>query len=163
MVFQESTVFPMSVFENVAFGIRLRSDVSETGVVAGVESALQRAALWEEVKDQLFEPACGLSGGQQQRICIARALATEPEVLLCDEPTSALDPSNMERIEQLMTNLKDTVTVVLVTHNMHQAKRVADDVAFLFLGRLVEFGPARDLFERPQAKLQAGYLAGDFG
>jgi phosphate transport system ATP-binding protein len=163
MVFQESTVFPMSIFNNVAFGIRLQPAVSAGDVRDGVESSLKRAALWDEVKDLLATPAKGLSGGQQQRLCIARALATGPEVLLCDEPTSALDPVNMELVEHLMTDLKATVTVVLVTHNMNQAKRVADNVAFLSEGRLVECGTAADVFERPKAKRLADYLAGTFG
>lgn len=163
MVFQESTVFPMSIFDNVAFGIRLRPSVSSCVVRDGVETSLRQAALWDEVKDLLASPAGGLSGGQQQRLCIARALATGPEVLLCDEPTSALDPPNMELVEHLMTALKATVTVILVTHNMSQAKRVADKVAFLSEGRLLEFGTASDVFERPKSQRLADYLAGVFG
>ena len=163
MIFQESTVFPMSVFENVAFGIRLRPGVAQSIVTEGVESALHRAALWDEVKDQLHDAASGLSGGQQQRLCIARALATDPEVLLCDEPTSALDPPNMERVEQLILDLKATLTVVLVTHNLHQARRVADNMAFLYMGRLLEIGAAADFFDRPKTQKLRDYLAGQFG
>jgi len=163
MVFQESTVFPMSIFDNVAFGIRLRSAVSRDDIREGVEMSLKQAALWDEVKDVLTAPAGSLSGGQQQRLCIARALATCPEVLLCDEPTSALDPPNMELVEHLMTDLKAETTVILVTHNLNQAKRVADDVAFLSEGRLVEFGPVKAVFERPKSKQLAEYLAGAFG
>ena len=163
MVFQESTVFPMSVFDNVAFGIRLRAEVSKVRVAAAVEAALRRAALWDEVKDRLTTAAAGLSGGQQQRLCIARALATEPEVILCDEPTSALDPASMERVEHLMVDLATSLTVVLVTHNMHQARRISDQVAFLYLGQMVESGPARDLFDRPKSALLVDYLAGAFG
>jgi phosphate transport system ATP-binding protein len=141
----------------------LRSAVSRDEIREGVEMSLKQAALWDEVKDVLTAPAGSLSGGQQQRLCIARALATCPEVLLCDEPTSALDPPNMELVEHLMTDLKAETTVILVTHNLNQAKRVADDVAFLSEGRLVEFGSVKAVFERPKSKQLAEYLAGAFG
>ncbi len=163
MVFQESTVFPMSIFDNVAFGIRLRRGVPIGEIRDGVETSLKQAALWDEVKDVLTAPASSLSGGQQQRLCIARALATRPEVLLCDEPTSALDPLNMELVEHLMTDLKDAMTVILVTHNLNQARRVADDVAFLSEGRLVESGLVKDVFKRPKSKQLTDYLTGAFG
>ncbi|HEY0182413.1 MAG TPA: phosphate ABC transporter ATP-binding protein PstB [Rhodopila sp.] len=163
MVFQEPTTFPMSVYENVAFGIKLHEHLSRPERDRRVEAALTRAALWPEVKDRLFDPACSLSGGQQQRLCIARTLATRPEVILLDEPTSALDPLSMAKIEDLIDSLKQHVTVALVTHNMTQAARCADQVAFLYLGEVVEIGPASQMFTSPKQRRTQDYLSGRFG
>jgi phosphate transport system ATP-binding protein len=162
MVFQKPNAFPKSVFENVAFGLRLRGtggrELSEH-----VERSLRSAALWEEVKDRLRESAYTLSGGQQQRLCIARALATEPEMLLFDEPTSALDPIATAKIESLISDLKRHVTVVIVTHNMQQAARVSDSTAFMYLGELVEVASTKKMFENPSNKLTEEYITGHFG
>jgi phosphate transport system ATP-binding protein len=164
MVFQKSNPFPKSVFDNVAYGIRLnhiakdRSDLQER-----VEKSLRAAALWEEVKDRLKEPALSLSGGQQQRLCIARALAVEPEVLLMDEPASALDPIATQKIEELIFELKQNYTIVIVTHNMQQAARVSDTTAFFWLGRLIEVGKTETIFTNPREKLTEDYVTGRFG
>jgi phosphate transport system ATP-binding protein len=161
MVFQKPNPFPKSVYENVAFGLRIngyRGSLDER-----VEWALRQAALWDEVRDRLHANALTLSGGQQQRLCIARALAVEPEVLLMDEPASALDPLSTQKIEELLYELKRTYTVVLVTHNMQQAARVADYTAFLFLGELIEYGRTQDLFTHPRDERTEAYLTGRFG
>jgi len=162
MVFQKPNAFPKSVFENVAFGLRLRN-VTGTDLSERVEKALRSAALWDEVKDRLRASAYTLSGGQQQRLCIARALATEPEMLLFDEPTSALDPIATGKIESLIFELKKNVTVVIVTHNMQQAARISDSTAFMYLGKLVEVAPTKTMFENPSNKLTEEYITGHFG
>src|SRR5688572_32027946 len=162
MVFQKPNAFPKSVFENVAFGLRLRG-IGGKPLAEQVERSLRSAALWEEVKDRLRESAYSLSGGQQQRLCIARALATEPEMLLFDEPTSALDPIATAKIESLISDLKRHVTVVIVTHNMQQAARVSDSTAFMYLGELIEVSPTRKMFENPSNKLTEDYITGHFG
>jgi phosphate transport system ATP-binding protein len=162
MVFQKPNAFPKSVFENVAFGLRLRG-VSGRELREHVERSLRSAALWEEVKDRLSESAYTLSGGQQQRLCIARALATEPEMLLFDEPTSALDPIATAKIESLISDLKRHVTVVIVTHNMQQAARVSDSTAFMYLGELIEVASTKKMFENPSNKLTEEYITGHFG
>jgi phosphate transport system ATP-binding protein len=163
MVFQKPNPFPKSIFDNVAFGLRARGGASRSEVVDAVESALQQAALWDEVKDRLHESAYRLSGGQQQRLCIARALAVRPELLLLDEPTSALDPIATAGIEQLVLELKQHITIVIVTHNMQQAARISDWTAFFYLGRLVEYGATRELFVRPAKPETEAYLTGRFG
>lgn len=162
MVFQKPNAFPKSVFENAAFGLRLRG-VSGKELEDQVEQSLRAAALWEEVKDRLRQSAYTLSGGQQQRLCIARALATDPEMLLFDEPTSALDPIATGKIEDLIFELKEKVTVVIVTHNMQQAARVSDVTAFMYLGELIEASPTKDVFENPANKLTEEYITGHFG
>ncbi|MDR1979340.1 MAG: phosphate ABC transporter ATP-binding protein PstB [Synergistaceae bacterium] len=163
MVFQKPNPFPMSIYENVAygprlFGVRDREVLDET-----VRSSLEGAALWGEVKDKLNTPGTGLSGGQQQRLCIARAIATEPEVLLMDEPTSALDPLSTARIEELIRDLKSRFTVAIVTHNMQQAARISDHTAFFLLGELVEYGPTSQIFTAPEDKRTEDYITGRFG
>lgn len=164
MVFQKSNPFPKSIFENVAYGIRIngihsgRSDMNDR-----VEKALRDAALWSEVKDRLSTSAFGLSGGQQQRLCIARALAVEPEVILMDEPASALDPIATQKIEELVVGLKKKYTIAIVTHNMQQAARVSDMTAFFMLGKLVEFNPTQKMFQNPDEKLTEDYITGRFG
>ena len=163
MVFQRPNPFPMSIFENVSFGLRLLGLGDRAELDARVEAALKRAALWNEVSDRLDRSALQLSGGQQQRLCIARCLAVEPEVILMDEPASALDPTATARVEELTLELKETYTVVIVTHNMQQAARVSDRTAFLLDGRLVEYGETRHLFTRPQEKLTEDYITGRFG
>jgi len=163
MVFQRPNPFPKSVFENVAFGLRIRGIRKKGLLQSKVEKALRRAALWDEVKDKLNSSALELSGGQQQRLCIARALAVEPEVLLFDEPTSALDPIATTRIEDLIVELAQNITVIIVTHNMGQAARVSDYAAFLYMGRLVEFQETSKIFTTPREKLTANYLSGKFG
>lgn len=163
MVFQEATTFPMSIRSNIAFGIGLHESLSRADTDQRVERALTRAALWGEVKDRLSQSASDLSGGQQQRLCIARALAVNPEVLLLDEPTSALDPHSMAMIEELIGTLKQNVTIVLVTHNLTQAARCADQVAFLYLGELVECGAAAQMFTAPRELRTQRYLTGRFG
>lgn len=162
MVFQKPNAFPKSVYENAAFGLRLRG-VNGKELEEQVEQSLRAAALWEEVKDRLRQSAYTLSGGQQQRLCIARALATDPEMLLFDEPTSALDPIATGKIEDLIFELKKKVTVVIVTHNMQQAARVSDVTAFMYLGELVEASPTKDVFENPANKLTEEYITGHFG
>jgi len=161
MVFQRPTVFPMSVFENAAFGLRLvRTEEDE--VDRAVTEALQRAGLWEEVKDELDRPALSLSGGQQQRLCIARALAVRPRVLLLDEPTSALDPGATQRVEATLQRLKDDIVLILVTHNVGQAARISDRIAFLHSGRLVEVGATVEILERPREKLTEQFITGRY-
>lgn len=162
MVFQKPNAFPKSVFENVAFGLRLRG-VRGQELNDQVEQSLRFAALWDEVKDRLKQSAYTLSGGQQQRLCIARALATDPEMLLFDEPTSALDPIATAKIEDLIFELKSRVTVIIVTHNMQQAARVSDFTAFMYLGELVEVSPTYQIFEKPNNKLTEDYITGHFG
>ncbi|HYH84954.1 MAG TPA: phosphate ABC transporter ATP-binding protein PstB [Pyrinomonadaceae bacterium] len=162
MVFQKPNAFPKSIFENVAFGLRLLGE-KRSVIEEKAERALRSAALWDEVKDRLKESAYALSGGQQQRLCIARALATDPEMLLFDEPTSALDPIATARIEELILTLKEQVTIIIVTHNMQQAARVSDDTAFLYLGELVEFSRTTKMFENPSNKLTEEYITGHFG
>jgi len=164
MVFQKSNPFPKSIFENVAYGLRVNALTgSRAEMAARVEESLIAAALWDEVKDRLHESALALSGGQQQRLCIARALAIRPEILLMDEPASALDPIATQRIEELIYQLKERYTIVIVTHNMQQAARVSDDTAFFWLGTLVEFGPTDRLFTAPREKLTEDYVTGRFG
>ncbi len=163
MVFQKPNPFPKSIFENVAFGLRVRGERNQSYVKERVELALRGAALFEEVKDKLHQSGMALSGGQQQRLCIARALATDPEILLFDEPTAALDPISTGKIEDLIINLKKTVTIVIVTHNMQQAARVADYTAFMYLGRLIEFDVTNNLFTNPSNKLTEQYITGRFG
>jgi phosphate transport system ATP-binding protein len=163
MVFQKPNPFASSIFENVAYGLRLRLVRQRRLLAEKVESALRAAALWEEVKDRLHHSALKLSGGQQQRLCVARALATDPELLLLDEPTSALDPIATSRIEDMLFELKERVTILMVTHNMEQAARVADYTAFMYLGELVERGPTSELFQRPRHELTEKYLTGTFG
>lgn len=163
MVFQQPTPFPMSVYENVAYGPRLHGIRSKRELDRRVEKALRGAAILEEVKDRLDRPALGLSGGQQQRLCIARVLAVEPEVLLMDEPTSALDPVSTLKIEELMKQLKRQYTVVIVTHNMQQAARVSDDTAFFLTGEVVEFGDTHRIFTSPGERLTKDYILGRFG
>ena len=163
MVFQRSNPFPRSIFDNVAYGLRVNGTRRKGPLQEAVEKSLRRAALWEEVKDQLHRSAYDLSGGQQQRLCIARALAVDPEVLLLDEPCSALDPIATAKIEELLFQLKSSCTIVIVTHNMQQAARVADYTGFFFLGRLIEFGNTRILFKRPSKKETEDYITGRFG
>jgi phosphate transport system ATP-binding protein len=165
MVFQQPNPFPMSIFDNVAYALREQSRKRPGRLVVEplVQDALHRAGLWEEVKDKLDAPALRLSGGQQQRLCIARAIATRPEVLLMDEPCSALDPRSTAVIEQLIGELRQDLAIVIVTHNMQQARRVGDKVAFMYLGDLVEYGPAEQIFDAPQAQRTRDYVAGAFG
>lgn len=163
MVFQKPTPFPMSIFDNVAFGIGLQEAVPKSLLRERVEQALRSAALWDEVKDKLKHSGMSLSGGQQQRLCIARAIAVEPEVILMDEPASALDPIATARIEELVEELKERYTIVIVTHNMQQAARVAGYTAFLYLGELVEFGETEKLFTTPKQTRTRDYLTGRFG
>ncbi len=164
MVFQKANPFPtMSVYDNVAAGLRLNGTRDRKVLDHAVKGSLEKAALWDEVKDSLGKPGIGLSGGQQQRLCIARALTVEPEVLLMDEPCSALDPIATAKIEDLIFDLKKEYTVVIVTHNMQQAARVADYTAFMYLGKLIEFNRTRELFEKPQEELTEKYITGRFG
>ena len=163
MVFQQPTPFPMSIYENIAYGPRLHGIRSKRDLDRRVEEALQGAAILEEVKDRMDRPALGLSGGQQQRLCIARALALEPEVLLMDEPTSALDPVSTLKIEELMKHLKRQYAVVVVTHNMQQAARVSDETAFFLTGEVVEFGNTNRIFTSPRERLTKDYILGRFG
>ena len=163
MVFQKPNPFPKSIFENVAYGLRVNGVKDENLITEKVELALRRAALWNEVEDRLSSSALGLSGGQQQRLCIARALAVEPEVLLMDEPTSALDPISTSRIEELAMELKKDYTIVMVTHNMQQAARISDKTAFFLLGDMVEFGPTEKIFSMPQDRRTEDYITGRFG
>ncbi len=163
MIFQKPTPFPMSIYENIAFGIRLNEKLSKTEMDARVQQALEQARLWEEVKDKLTSDAMGLSGGQQQRLCIARTIALKPEVLLMDEPTSALDPIATQGIEDLVTKLSKTFTIVIVTHNMQQAKRISDFTAFMHLGKLIEFAATDHVFNRPEHAMTADYVQGHFG
>ncbi len=164
MVFQKSNPFPKSIFENVAYGLRVNGLAGSRSELQGrVEESLKAAAIWDEVKDRLKESALALSGGQQQRLCIARALAIQPEILLMDEPASALDPIATQRIEELIYQLKQTYTIVIVTHNMQQAARVSDYTAFFWLGTLVEYGPTDRIFTNPREKLTEDYVTGRFG
>jgi phosphate transport system ATP-binding protein len=164
MVFQKSNPFPKTIFENVAYGLRINNMAHSKSELAGkIEESLRQAAIWDEVKDRLHESALSLSGGQQQRLCIARALAIKPEILLMDEPASALDPIATQRIEELIYDLKKTYTIVIVTHNMQQAARVSDWTAFFWLGRLVEFGRTDQMFTAPQQKLTEDYVTGRCG
>jgi phosphate transport system ATP-binding protein len=163
MVFQRSNPFPKSIFENVAYGLRVGGERDRALIAERVERSLDGAALWDEVKDRLHESALGLSGGQQQRLCIARALAVEPEVLLMDEPASALDPIATARIEDLIHSLKERYTIVIVTHNMQQAARVSDDTAFFYMGELVEVGPTEKIFTNPSEQRTEDYVTGKFG
>lgn len=163
MLFQQPNLFPMSIYDNVAYGLRLRGRWNKTELERKVEEALRKAAVFEEVKDRLGRPALGLSGGQQQRICIARALAAEPEVLLMDEPTSALDPVSAGKIEELMEELGKNRTLVAVTHNMRQAARVAEDAVFFLDGEIVEAGSCAEIFRRPKDRRTEAYLSGRFG
>ena len=164
MVFQKSNPFPKSIFENVAYGLRLNGLAASRSDLHGrVEESLKSAAIWDEVKDRLHESALALSGGQQQRLCIARALAVKPDILLMDEPASALDPIATQRIEELIYQLKTTYTIVIVTHNMQQAARVSDHTAFFWLGKLVEYGPTDRIFTNPEEKLTEDYVTGRFG
>ncbi len=164
MVFQKSNPFPKSIFDNIAYGVRLNGLAgSRAELQERVEESLKHAAIWEEVKDRLHESALALSGGQQQRLCIARALAVKPDVLLMDEPASALDPIATQRIEELIYQLKTDYTIVIVTHNMQQAARVSDVTAFFWLGRLVEAGPTDRIFTNPGQKLTEDYVTGRFG
>ncbi len=163
MVFQKPSPFPTTIFENVAYGLRLRGLAPRSAVADKVEQSLRAAALWDEVKDRLHGLAANLSGGQQQRLCIARALAADPELLLFDEPTSALDPIATASIEELITVLKETVTILIVTHNMQQAARCSDFTAFLYMGELVEFGETDQIFIRPGKKETEDYITGRFG
>ena len=163
MVFQRPNPFPKSIYENVAYGPSLNALVPRRDIPELVEDCLRRAALWDEVKDRLDEPGTGLSGGQQQRLCVARALANRPEVLLMDEPASALDPVSTQKLEELIFELKRDYTIVIVTHNMQQAARVSDDTAFLEGGHLVEFGPTRQLFTAPARERTEAYITGRFG
>ena len=163
MVFQKSNPFPKSVYDNVAFGCRIQGVTRKRDLDPVIEKSLRGAALWDEVKDRLHESALGLSGGQQQRLCIARAIAVEPEVVLLDEPCSALDPIATAKVEELMLELKDRYTLVIVTHNMQQASRVSDYTAFLYLGTLVEYGETQKLFINPAKKQTEDYITGRFG
>jgi phosphate transport system ATP-binding protein len=163
MVFQKPTPFPMTIYENIAYGIRLFEKVSKSELDGRVESALQRAALWGEVKDKLKQSGLSLSGGQQQRLCIARSVATKPEVILLDEPCSALDPISTAKIEELIDELANEYTIVIVTHNMQQASRVSDFTAFMFLGELIEFGNTEQIFTSPTNKKTEEYITGRFG
>ncbi|MGQ0511815.1 MAG: phosphate ABC transporter ATP-binding protein, partial [Betaproteobacteria bacterium] len=155
--------FPKTIYENIAYGLRVRGETSRRTIDEKVELALRNAALWDEAKDRLHELAYNLSGGQQQRLCIARALATDPEILLFDEPTSALDPIATASIEELITELKKKVTILIVTHNMQQAARVSDYTAYMYLGELIEFGRTDELFIKPRNKQTEDYITGRFG
>lgn len=163
MVFQKANPFPMSIYDNITYGPKLHGVRNKAELDELVESSLRGAALWDEVKDRLKKSALGLSGGQQQRLCIARALAVKPEVLLMDEPTSALDPGSTMKVEELMSELKKNYTVVIVTHNMQQAARISDRTAFFLLGELVECGPTSEIFSTPKDKRTEDYISGRFG
>ena len=163
MVFQKSNPFPKSIYENVVYGLRIAGINDKATLDEACERSLRGAALWDEVKDRLDQSGLGLSGGQMQRLCIARAIAVEPEIVLMDEPCSALDPIATLKIEELIYELKQKYTIVIVTHNLQQAARVSDKTAFFWLGRLVEFGPTADMFTRPQDKLTEDYITGRFG
>ncbi|MCL6621401.1 MAG: phosphate ABC transporter ATP-binding protein PstB [Syntrophobacterales bacterium] len=163
MIFQKPTPFPMSVFENVAYGLRMHYRLSKSEIADRVEEALKKAALWEEVKDFLKKPGTSLSGGQQQRLCIARSIVVEPEVLLMDEPCSAIDPIGTAKIEALINELKANYTIVIVTHNMQQAARVSDFTAFFFQGRIIEFDTTQKIFTNPAHKQTEAYITGRFG
>ena len=163
MVFQKPNPFPKSIYENIAYGLRVRGIKKKSFIDEKVEDSLKKAGLWNEVSDRLNTSASALSGGQQQRLCIARALATEPDILLLDEPTSALDPISTAHIEELVTELKKAVTILVVTHNLHQAARTADYTAFMYLGDLVEFGESSQIFTNPKEQKTENYITGRFG
>ena len=163
MVFQKPTPFPMTIYENIAFGVRLYERLSKSAMDDRVEWALKKAALWEEVKDKLQQNGLSLSGGQQQRLCIARAVAVKPDVVLLDEPTSALDPISTAKIEELIYELKNEYTIAIVTHNMQQAARISDFTAFMYLGELIEMGDTDQLFLKPKIKQTEDYITGRFG
>jgi phosphate transport system ATP-binding protein len=163
MVFQKPTPFPMSIYDNIAFGVRLYEDLSRSEMDDRVEWALQKAAIWNEVKDKLAQSGLSLSGGQQQRLCIARGIAVKPSILLLDEPTSALDPISTGKVEELVSTLKNEYTVIIVTHNMQQAARVSDFTAYMYLGDLVEFGQTEQVFFKPKRKETEDYITGRFG
>jgi phosphate transport system ATP-binding protein len=163
MVFQKPTPFPMSIFDNVAFGVKLYQNLGREALIQRVQWALEKAALWNEVKHKLKQSGAGLSGGQQQRLCIARAIAVRPEVLLMDEPTSALDPISTAQIEELINELKKDYTVAIVTHNMQQAARISDFTAFMYMGELIEFNETSRVFTKPRVHLTEEYITGNFG
>ena len=163
MIFQKPTPFPMSVFDNVAYGMRLHYNLKRSEIADRVEQSLRGAAIWDEVKDKLKKPGTALSGGQQQRLCIARAIAIQPDVLLMDEPTSAIDPIGTSKIEDLIGELKKSFTIVIVTHNMQQAARVSDYTAFFYKGVIVEYGDTRRMFTKPREKKTEDYITGRFG
>jgi len=163
MVFQKPTPFPMTIFENIAFGVRLYESMDSRAMEERVEWALRKAALWEEVKDKLGQSGLSLSGGQQQRLCIARMVAVKPEVLLLDEPTSALDPISTAKVEELVNELKADYTIAIVTHNMQQAARISDYTAYMYLGELIEFGKTDEIFIKPRKKETEDYITGRFG
>ena len=163
MVFQKPTPFPMSIYDNIAFGVRLYENLGQREMDERVEWALTKAAMWDEAKDKLKQSGMALSGGQQQRLCIARAVAVKPDVLLLDEPTSALDPISTAKIEELITELKADYTIAIVTHNMQQAARVSDYTAYMYLGELIEFGETDQLFLKPKRKETEDYITGRFG
>jgi phosphate transport system ATP-binding protein len=163
MVFQKPNPFPKSIYENIAYGLRVRGIKKKSYIDEKVEDSLKKAGLWNEVSDRLTTGATALSGGQQQRLCIARALATEPDILLLDEPTSALDPISTAHIEELVSELKQAVTIVMVTHNLHQAARTADYTAFMYLGEMIEFGESSQIFTNPQQQKTENYITGRFG
>ncbi len=163
MIFQKPTPFPMSVHDNVVYGLKLHYKLNKSETAGRIETALQQAALWDEVKDKLDKPGTALSGGQQQRLCIARALAVEPEIILMDEPTSAIDPVATAKIEDLIETLKGKYTIVIVTHNMQQAARISQNTAFFFEGHIVEIGKTKELFTRPKKEQTENYITGRFG
>jgi phosphate transport system ATP-binding protein len=163
MIFQKPNPFPKSIFDNIAYGPRIHGTNDKKKLTEIVQRSLKNAALWDEVKDRMNESAMGLSGGQQQRLCIARALAVEPDIILMDEPCSALDPIATSKIEDLIFELKKNYTVVIVTHNMQQAARVSDHTGFMYLGEMVEFGPTKQIFQKPREKLTENYITGRFG
>ncbi|MBV9842835.1 MAG: ATP-binding cassette domain-containing protein [Sphingomonadaceae bacterium] len=163
MVFQKPTPFPMSIYDNVAFGVRLYHKKSRSEMDGIVEQALRRAALWDEVKNKLHSSGLGLSGGQQQRLCVARGIAVEPEVLLLDEPASALDPISTAKLEETLMELKSDISIVIVTHNLQQAARISDYTGFMFLGKMIEFSPTPDLFSNPRLQQTRDYVTGRFG
>lgn len=163
MIFQKPTPFPMSVFDNVAYGLKQHYQINRSELRGRVEKALRQAALWDDVKDKLNQPGTALSGGQQQRLCIARAIAVEPEILLMDEPTSAIDPVATARIEELIDDLKQLYTIVIVTHNMQQAARISDYTAFFYQGRIIEFGNTQKIFTKPDNRQTQDYITGRFG
>ncbi len=163
MVFQQPTPFPMSIYDNVAFGVRLYEKLSKTDMDERVEQSLKRAALWEEVKNKLQSPGLGLSGGQQQRLCVARTIAVQPEVILLDEPASALDPISTAKLEETLVELKADYAIVIVTHNLQQAARISDHASFMYLGRVIEFAQTEKLFDNPKVARTSDYITGRFG
>jgi phosphate transport system ATP-binding protein len=163
MVFQRPTPFPMSIYDNIAFGVRLQRNVGKPEMDVIVERSLTRAALWDEAKDKLHQSGLGLSGGQQQRLCVARGIAVEPEILLLDEPASALDPLSTAKLETALVELKDTLTIVIVTHNLQQAARISDNTGFMLMGRLIEFRPSSEAFVKPETEAMRDYVTGRYG